>query len=125
MPTGVPIATAIVVMTRLPKIGLRRPPEEPGGGVIWVNTASERPPTPSQSSTPRMSTSHDSPNRVAAIDSPMAIMLRRRRVSRSAIASASHARVEAHQHETRCRKDDERDDEQDQSERNQRGRIKI
>ena len=43
MPIGVPIATATKVITRLPAIGLSRPPEPPGGGVISVKTARLRP----------------------------------------------------------------------------------
>ena len=50
-------------------IALSRPPVEPGGGVISVKTASERPPKPFHSSTPRISTSQPSPNAVAASDS--------------------------------------------------------
>ena len=66
MPSGVPIATAITVMTRLPTIGLSNPPAEPGGGVIWVNTARLRPLKPFQNSTIRISTSQLSPKAVAA-----------------------------------------------------------
>ena len=47
MPIGVPISTARTVMIRLPMIGLSRPPAAPGGGVISVKTASERPLKPS------------------------------------------------------------------------------
>ena len=66
MPSGVPIATAIPVMTRLPMIGLSRPPAEPGGGVISVNTASDSPLKPFQNSTARITTSQVRPNAVAA-----------------------------------------------------------
>ncbi len=66
---------------RLPTMGLRRPPAEPGGGVISVNTATDNPLKPSQSSVPRMSTSQPSPIRVAARESPIAIWLRRRRAA--------------------------------------------
>ncbi len=54
-------------MTRLPTIGLSRPPAEPGGGVISVNTASDSPLKPFQNSTARISTSQDRPNAVARI----------------------------------------------------------
>ena len=81
MPIGVPIATASTVRIRLPMIGLSRPPSAPGGGVISVNTFSDRPPTPSHSSTPRISTSQPSPNAVAANDRLIVIALRRRRAA--------------------------------------------
>ena len=81
MPSGVPIATAIAVMTRLPMIGLSSPPAEPGGGVISVNTASERPLKPSHSSTARISTSQLRPKAVAAKASPIVMTLRRRRLA--------------------------------------------
>ena len=72
MPSGVPISTAMNVIIRLPAIGLSRPPAEPGGGVICVNTASDRPLKPCHSSSARMSTSQSSPNAVAAKASTMA-----------------------------------------------------
>ena len=43
MPIGVPTETASTVRMRLPTIGLRSPPLAPGGGVICVNTASDKP----------------------------------------------------------------------------------
>ena len=42
---------------RLPTIELSRPPATPGGAVILVKTSSDRPPTPFQSSAPRISAS--------------------------------------------------------------------
>ena len=51
---------------RLPTIGLRSPPLAPGGGVICVNTAGDKPLKPFHSSAPRISTSQPSPNAVAA-----------------------------------------------------------
>ena len=81
MPSGVPIATAIDVITRLPTIGLSSPPAEPGGGVISVNTASDRPLKPFHNSTARISTSQERPKAVAAKDSPMVMTLRRRRLA--------------------------------------------
>jgi hypothetical protein len=66
MPSGVPTMTARNVMTRLPMIGLSRPPDAPGGGVISVNTASDKPLKPFQNSTARISTSQLRPNKVAA-----------------------------------------------------------
>src|SRR5690348_12631716 len=117
------MATAMVVITRLPTIGLSSPPSDPGGGVICVNTASEIPPIPFHNSTPKITTSHARPNAVAASDRAIATVLRRRRVSNSAI-SGSRPRIEPHQHQAcRCQHD-ERDEEQDQAESDQRGRIK-
>ncbi len=80
MPSGVPIATAIAVIIRLPAIGLSRPPAEPGGGVICVNTATDRPLKPCHNRSARMSTSQSSPKPVAAKASVMVMTLRRRRV---------------------------------------------
>ena len=59
------MATAIAVITRLPMIGLSKPPAAPGGGVISVNTASDRPLKPFHSSTAKISTSQDRPKPVA------------------------------------------------------------
>jgi hypothetical protein len=53
-------------MIRLPTIALSKPPTAPGGGVISVKTRNERPPKPSQNTTPRISASQDSPTKVAA-----------------------------------------------------------
>ena len=55
------------------------PSFEPGGGVISVNTRSDRPLKPSHSSTARISTSQPSPNAVAANDRPMVMTFFRRR----------------------------------------------
>ena len=68
-------------MTRLPMIGLSNPPAEPGGGVICVNTASERPLKPFHSSTARISTSQLRPKAVAPNESPIVMTLRRRRLA--------------------------------------------
>ncbi len=46
MPIGVPIAIASTVIIKLPMMGLTKPPSAPGGGVICVNTASDRPLSP-------------------------------------------------------------------------------
>ena len=60
-------------------MALSRPPEAPGGGVISVNTRSERPLKPSHSSVPRISTSQPRPNAVAASDSTIVMAFFRRR----------------------------------------------
>src|SRR3974390_2485927 len=52
MPIGVPIRTASVVMIRLPTIGLSRPPSDPGGGVVSVNTFKHKPPRPREQRRP-------------------------------------------------------------------------
>ncbi len=72
MPSGVPISTAMAVMTRLPAIGLSRPPLAPGGGVIWVKTARLSPLKPFHSRSARMNTSHNRPKTVAPMASPTA-----------------------------------------------------
>ena len=64
---------------RLPKIGLSRPPAEPGGGVISVKTATDKPLKPFHNSAPRISTSQPRPITVAANASTVAMALLRRR----------------------------------------------
>ena len=51
------------------------------GGVFSVNTESDRPPRPWKTSTPRISTSQPRPNAVAASASPLATVLRSRRLA--------------------------------------------
>ena len=55
-----------MVMIRLPTMALSRPPEEPGGGVICVNTASDRPPKPCTKASTRIRTSQLRPKIVEA-----------------------------------------------------------
>src|SRR3546814_10148046 len=81
MPIGVPIKTPITVISRLPTMALRRPPAAPGGGVISVKTSSDRPPKPSYSRVPRISTSTKIPTAAAKIDRATTARLRRRRRS--------------------------------------------
>ena len=69
------MATPITVMIRLPTMALRRPPELPGGGVIWVNTASERPENPCQNRTTRIMNSPVSPMAAATTLRPIQIAL--------------------------------------------------
>ena len=66
---------------RLPMIGLSSPPSAPGGGVISVKTASERPENPCQNNSPRITTSQPSPSRVAPTARVIMIALRRRRAA--------------------------------------------
>ena len=47
MPSGVPTATPMIVITSDPAMALSRPPLAPGGGVISVKTAGDRPRAPS------------------------------------------------------------------------------
>src|SRR4029079_3906921 len=101
-------------------MALSRPPADPGGGVISVKTASERPLKPSYSSTPRISTSQPRPKAVAASDSTMVmVFLRRRTAERFAIGSPDPL-VDARQHVARAGEHDEGDDEQDEAELDQR-----
>ena len=71
----------MMVRTRLPKIGLSRPPLEPGGGVICVNTATDSPLKPFHNRAPRISTSQPRPNAVAANASAVATALLLRRAA--------------------------------------------
>src|SRR6058998_1081339 len=103
-------------------MGLSRPPAAPGGGVISVNTWSERPLKPSQTRTPRMSTSQPRPNSVAAQAKPIMRLLRRRRPALSLLVRAAMAMtlpdpaLDAHQHVARDRQHDEGDEKQDEPE---------
>ena len=63
MPIGVPMTTPMTVRMRLPTMALARPPALPGGGVLAVNTSSDRPENPFHSSVARMTTSHDGAER--------------------------------------------------------------
>ena len=66
MPSGAAMTRPSAVTIRLPTIELSRPPATPGGAVILVNTSSDRPPTPFQTSVPRISASQIRPKAVAA-----------------------------------------------------------
>ena len=66
---------------RLPIIGLSSPPLAPGGGVICVKTAGDKPLKPFHSSAPRIRTSQPRPKAVAASAKPIATALLRRRAS--------------------------------------------
>ena len=79
MPIGVPMRTAITVSMMLPTIGLSSPPAEPGGGVISVKTAGDRPLRPSNRRVPRIMTSQPRPTTVAASDRPTTMLLTARR----------------------------------------------
>ena len=112
-------------MIRLPKIALSRPPAEPGGGVICVNTASDRPPKPFHSNAPRISTSQPMPNSVAPTASAggddVAAAAAAIALCQSIIGhGVTRPAFDAHQHVARDRQHDEGDDEQDQAEFDQR-----
>src|SRR5262249_49785764 len=100
------MSTARTVRMRLPIMGLRTPPAAPGGGVISVNTASERPEKPYHSSTARITTNQPSPTNVAASESPIMIRLRRRRAAYSAFIGSSDPALDAQQHVAGYRKHD-------------------
>src|SRR5215813_9365250 len=130
MPIGVPMTTASTVMIRLPAMAFNRPPAEPGGGVISVNTYSDSPPKPSYSSTDRISTSQPRPNRVAASARLLAMAFCRRRRPRRGLSWAmamalSDPLLDAQQHVARDREHDEGDDEQDEAEGDQRRGVEV
>src|SRR3954464_9529569 len=141
MPIGVPIATPRTVRIRLPMIGLSSPPSEPGGGVISVNTESDRPENPCQNNSPRINTSQPSPSKVAPNESVIMMPLRRRRAAYrpflalllftaspvvvALLMGSPDPAFDAQQHIARRRQDDEGDDEQDQSERDQRRGVEV
>ena len=81
MPRGAPISTPMTVITTLPKMALSRPPSLPGGGVISVNTAPDRPPMPFHSRLARISRSAPRPSAAAPTHSDSHTALRRRRAA--------------------------------------------
>src|SRR5262249_20141959 len=108
---------------------LRRPPAAPGGGVISVNTASDRPEKPSHNRAPRMSTSQPRPMAVAPSARTVAMAFRRRRplyrdCTCSAMVSPDPA-LDAQQQVAGDRKKDESDEKQDAPERDGRGGINV
>ena len=123
MPIGVPIATPIAVMMRLPTMALSRPPELPGGGVISVNTPSESPEKPWYTSVPRMIARIPTPSTVAAkqrISTPGVAALATA-VARFVKCHRSFPRfaLEPHQHQPGGGQHDERDEEEDEAQRDQ------
>ena len=62
-------------MTRLPRMGLSKPPARPGGGVISVKTPGLRPTTPFEISVHSTSANIRSPNAAAATDKDVTTML--------------------------------------------------
>src|ERR1044072_3084659 len=130
MPIGVPMATASAVSTRLPMIGLSRPPACPGGGVISVNTASDSPPKPFPNRTPRIPTGQRRPSRLAASARTCAVELLRRRAAYKlefmlCAMMLTDPPFDAGEQEAGDREHDEGDDEQDEPERDQRRRVEI
>ena len=79
MPSGVPTATPMTVMIRLPTIAFKRPPALPGGGVFCVKTATDSPANPFQNSTTRIMNNPIRPMAAAATLRPIHMAFRRRR----------------------------------------------
>ena len=65
---GVLMNVATSTMTTLPKMALARPPAEPGGGVICVNSVGDSAAKPCQNSTPRIHSRKNMPKPIVAID---------------------------------------------------------
>src|SRR5579884_4187627 len=99
MPIGAPMARPSAVMIRLPTMALSKPPFEPGGGVIWVKTASDRPPNPFHTKAARIKVSQPRPKIVAATHRIFAAASTRRRARYFAISTRLY--VEAHQQQPR------------------------
>ena len=122
-PIGVPIRIAISDMIALPKNALSRPPSEPGGGVISVNSAGLIALMPLISAVHKIHTSQNRPKIVAATASvsATAFLMRRRVYSDSIVAmSVAFLAGQAHQHPLRDGEHDEGDDEQQEAECDQR-----
>ena len=65
---GVLISVAVATISTLPKIAFSRPPADPGGGVICVNSFGEIALTPLRNSTARIHDRNSMPNAIVASD---------------------------------------------------------
>src|SRR6202008_582517 len=124
-PIGVPTAIASAVSIRLPTMGFSKPPAAPGGGVISVNTRSDRPLNPSHSNVPRIQASALNPTNVAPNDSVRTIALARRRALYILSMALPDFPLDAQQHVARNGEHDEGDEEQNEPERDQRRGVEI
>src|ERR1700722_15605054 len=78
-PIGVPIRVPIPVWINVPTIAFSKPPFDPGGFVMLVNTESPRPAAPFQTSVNRIDASNSNPINVARAQSALTIRLARYR----------------------------------------------
>src|SRR3954452_18295501 len=106
-------------------MALRMPPELPGGGVFWVNNATDIPATPLLISVHRIAPRKNKPTAVASPERPRATELVTLRIKlRFMLLLPSYRRerapIEAHQHEAGGCDDHECDQEQQRAERYQR-----
>src|SRR5262249_62396184 len=97
---------------------------DPGGGVDSVKTRTVRPEIPTHSNTARIRTNQPRPNNVAAKEKAIAPTLRRRRDLYKSIPLPKTP-LHSQQEKARTGKHDKGDDEKDQTQRYQRGRVKI
>jgi hypothetical protein len=73
---GVPTNVASTTMIKDPAMALARPPPSVcGGGVIWVKTAADRPPTPRRMVSNRIHASQKRPKAMAPSDKVKAMAL--------------------------------------------------
>ena len=112
-------------------MAFKRPPELPGGGVICVKTATERPENPFQK---QHDDNHEQPDQADDgghnAEAHPDLASRRRaaygnEVVRAGMILSPRLDFEAHQHDLRDRENDEGDHEQDQAKGDQRRRIEI
>ncbi|MNZ92595.1 hypothetical protein D3C78_1116230 [compost metagenome] len=79
MPIGVPSRVPKKVIFSEPAMALIRPPSEPGGGVILVNTSRLMPARPLTSRVYRIHASQNRPNPIASSEAVMLKPLTKRR----------------------------------------------
>src|SRR5690606_5079561 len=128
IPIGVPSSVPSPTRIALPTIAFSRPPVSlPGGGVISVNSATEKPPNPRLNTVQRIHASQNRPNAMAASDRPSARLLVALRCS-SRLTAASHGAFvlrQTQQHPLRQRKHEHGDEEEHQAELHQRGGMQA
>src|SRR6266704_4261693 len=122
-PTGVPISVARETSIRLPTMALSNPPSPPGGGVISVNSRNDRPARPRSRVVQSIHTSQNRPKPMASSDMPSARRLTSLRRSCRLIASPPFIPRQTQQQQLRQAQHDEGNEEQDQTEYDQRGRV--
>src|SRR5690348_9123907 len=109
-------------------MAFRIPPLEPGGGVFWVNSATDIPARPLNTSVQRIAPRKNNPITVASPERHRATTLVTLRIARRLMClppsnRRERAPFEAHEHQTRGRDDHEGDDKQDRTQAHQRGWI--
>src|SRR6185295_15425232 len=126
MPIGVPSSMASPTMMKLPAIAFSRPPSPPGGGVILVKSAGDRPPRPRRSTSNNIQASQNTPNAMAASDRPRAMRLVHLRRAKSSMESAYRrpfVHLQLGEQPLGKREHQERDEEENEPQLHERGGV--